>query len=226
MTRRAALLAVLASFAAPRAVRADEVPDLYVHGRVLTIGHGYLVFTTGDAVRLGPATVVPPGVGLGTLVRVTIAQTTRAIVRVEAEPGDELSGEIDAAYLPRQYVVVDPPSAQDPTRQQHSAAGGPPVTVTIGVTVPGNTPLGDDVYLSTDRTNFNPYELRMTRLDGQRWLISLQLAEGSTLRYLFSRGSFATVERDRSGGIANPHSVTAERGAQTHDTVARWADIS
>jgi hypothetical protein len=66
----------------------------------------------------------------------------------------------------------------------------------------------------------------MDRVDGSTFSISVAVAQGTALKYQFTRGSYATVERDRTGGIVNPHVVLAEPNAKTNDTVTRWADIS
>jgi hypothetical protein len=94
------------------------------------------------------------------------------------------------------------------------------------VRVPNDTPPNDDVYLATERTNYNAAELRMNRVDARRWTIALPLAAGTAMHYIFTRGSYATVERARGGGIMTPRSVTAAPGATARDSVTRWADTT
>ena len=210
----------------------SAVPDplatpatLSVVGQVLVIDRGYLVFTTGDAVKIDPSLTVPP-IRLGQYVRVLIDRTSHAITSIEVEPHSLASGDIEAAKLLREFVSASPKSSRE------EVVGGPlgrlvhPVTVTITVTVPDNTPGGDDVYLATDRTNFSPAEIRMTRADARTWTTSLQLSSGTQLRYEFTRGNFATIERDKRGGIVDPRPLAAADNRQTHDTVAHWADVN
>jgi hypothetical protein len=227
---RICCVAILASTTlSPLAARAGEGSGspLFVRGQILAIDSGYLVFTTGDAVRLG--STQPPADArrglLGRPVRIALDTSTHAVTAIELDPGAPKPGEIDASALPRDQVSVDPSTAQ--TRAVGGAgteAGA--VTVTIGVRVPDDTPPNDDVYLSTERTNFNAAELRMNRVDARRWTISLPLAAGTALHYMFTRGSYTTVERQRGGGIMTPRSLTAVPSAKTDDTVARWADTT
>jgi hypothetical protein len=211
--------------AAPAAGR--PIPPLFVHGNVLTISGGFFIFTSGDAVRVASGLVIPSGVTTGSYVRVTIDQLARVVTTIVLEPRSSLAGEIDVASMPRQYVVVSPKSAPLPAPSgQSAAAGNSLVTVTIVVHVPGNTPSSDDVYLASDRSSYSPAEVRMNRVDGVTFSASVSLAQGTTLKYQFTRGSFATVERDRTGGIVEPHILVAAPNAKSSDTVARWADLS
>jgi hypothetical protein len=199
---------------------------LSVIGQVLVIADGYLVFTTGDAVKLDPSLKLP-AVRLGQFVRVLIDRTSRAITSIEVEPHSLASGDVEAAKLPRDLASVSPKS-----RRGEIVGGGAvgqlahSVTITITARVPDNTPSADDVYLATDRTNFAPAEIRMIRLDARTWTTSLQVPSGAQIRYEFTRGNFATIERDKRGGIVEPRRLTAADNVQTHDTVAHWADIS
>jgi hypothetical protein len=205
--------------------RADTPPTISVIGQVLVVDRGYLVFTTGDAVKVDPALVLPP-IRLGQYVRVLIDRTSHAITLVEVEPRSLGSGDIEAAKLSREFVSASPKSSRieivggQPGQLAHS------VTVTITVRVPDDTPSGDDVYLATDRTNFSPAEIRMTRVDARAWTTSLQLSSVVQLRYEFTRGNFATIERDKRGGIVDPRPLSAADNLQTHDTVAHWADLN
>jgi hypothetical protein len=222
-------LFAVASGSARNSARADGAAPqasarLVVHGLVLVVDAGYLVFTTTDALRLGAGVAVPQSLALGSPVRVVLDARTHAITSIEPDPGLPNRGEIDASALPREFVAVDPRSAQSPPTGPIAGARSAEVSLTIAVRVPADTPPTDDVYLATDRTNFSATELRMNRVDAHAWTISLRLPAGSTLRYLFTRGSFATVERERGGGIETPRALTAAPNAITDDVVARWAD--
>jgi len=213
--------------AAASALDEAAVPLLYVHGQVLTISGGFFVFTSGDSLRVASGLVVPAGVTTGSYVRISVDQLGRDVTRIELEPHAAFASEIDAANIPRQYVVVSPKSAPLPVGTGQSAsAGSGPVTVTIVVHVPGNTPSTDDVYLATERSNYSPAEVRMDRVDGSTFSTSVSVAQSTALKYQFTRGSFATVERDRTGGIVQPHVLLAAPNAKSDDTVIRWADLS
>jgi hypothetical protein len=208
---------------------ADGTPAaLVVRGQILTTDAEYLVFTTGDAVRLGairsPSANPQQGL-LGRPVRIVIDTRTHLVTSIELDPGSPEAGEIDASKLPRDLVAVDPRTAQAAPGGGAAAVAGQ-VTVTIEVRVPDDTPPNDDIYLATERTNYNAAELRMNRIDARRWTISLPLAGDTALHYIFTRGSYATVERQRGGGIVTPRALTAAGNAATHDVVARWADTT
>jgi hypothetical protein len=211
--------------ASPAAVD-QAVPDQYVHGQLLTIGNGFIVFTTGDALRLRAGTQIPKGATVGSLVRVTIDQLARDVKAVELEPHLSLPGETDATELGKQYVVRSAGSAPKPIGTPPPAASSELVTVTLFVEVPANTPVGEDVYLSTERSGFNPSEIRMNQVDARHFTTSLSVPSGSRLRYQYTRGYNSTVERARNGDIAQPHEFLAVGNARETDTVARWADIN
>jgi hypothetical protein len=203
------------------------VPDQYVHGQLLTIGNGFIVFTTGDALRLRAGTPVPKGATVGSLVRVTIDQLARDVKAVELEPRTTLPGETDATSLGKEYIVRSAGSAPKPSATD--TAPPPPselVTVTLFVEVPSNTPVGDDVYLSTERSGYNASEIRMNQVDARHFTTALSLPSGSRLRYQYTRGYNTTVERARNGDIAQPHEFTARANMRETDTVERWADVN
>jgi hypothetical protein len=220
----ACALLVASSLAAPAAGAPDAHEPLHVRGQLLAVASGYVVFTTGDAVALAPAVKVPAA-ALGDAIVVTLDPRTHAATAVELAPAEAIRGEIDASSLPREYVAVDARSARSASDSARAGAGASgQVAIAIEVRVPDDTPPSDDVYLATDRTGFNASELRLNRVDAHRWTVSLLLPAGATLHYLFTRGTYATVERARGGAIEQPHTVTALTRATVDDVVERWAD--
>ena len=205
----------------------DAVPNAYVHGQVLTIGKGYLVFTTGAALRLRAGTVIPKGTTIGSLVRATIDQLTRDVKAVELEPRITLAGEVEAAGLGKEFIVrtssgaetVSAAGASEPLSNQV-------VNITLTVTVPANTPTGQDIYISTDRSSFSPSELRLQEIDARHYTTGLSLPLGSRLRYQYTRGYNSTVERERNGDVVKPHEFVVAPNEKVEDTVARWADLN
>ncbi len=212
---------------APASPSPTLAPIGFVRGQLLAATPQYLVFTTGDALRLRAGTTIPKRATLGSLIRATLDVASHDVTAVELDPGKQLVGEIDAGAVPRAYVVSSPRSARTPAPPGQSLGTNArgQVTVTIVVHVPANTPFGDDVYLATERSNYSPAEIRMQRLDAETFATSLGLAAGTRLRYQFTRGSFANVERTRDGSIAAPHFLEVTPNAKSDDTVARWADI-
>jgi hypothetical protein len=206
-------------------VFAPTSPEVIVRGQFLVVANGYVVFTTGDAVRLGDTAQIAPSLHLGETIRVHLDPQTHRATEVEAATGPALSTDVDVSNIPGGYVVVSPGSA----RTAQNAAGknaAQLVTVRIDVTVPADTPPTDDVYLSTDRSAFSAAELRMNRVDAYHWTVTLPAVVGTTLQYEFTRGNYTSVERDPSGGVFAPRRLDIHPGIVTNDTVARWADIS
>jgi len=196
-------------------------------GQVLSAASGYLVFTTGDALKLDPALALPKTLRLGQTVRAIVDTGTHAVTALVLEPKVLLPDDIDATKLPREYAVASPGSRRTAAISgNETGAAAHAVTVTINVRVPDNTPISDDVYLATDRTNFSPAEIRMIRIDARSWNVSVQVTSGTQLHYEFTRGNFANIERDKRGSIVNPRTLSAADNLQTHDTVAHWADIN
>jgi hypothetical protein len=202
--------------------RASPSPrPIVVHGQFLTLANGYLVFTTGDALAVDPALQTPQDLRLGSEIRATLDPASH---RVESlETSHSWPGDIEIDKLPREYLAADPRSAR-PAASPAAATTTAVATITISVRVPGSTPAADTVYVSTDRSNFTPSEIRMVRVDASHWSARLSLPNGSTLRYDFTRGSLATLERSRAGSVVKPRSIVASDGEKTDDVVESWVD--
>ncbi|HTV75229.1 MAG TPA: hypothetical protein VME66_16165 [Candidatus Acidoferrales bacterium] len=199
--------------------------EMIVRGQLLVIANGYLVFTTGDAVRLSADAQIAPSLHLGQTIRVHLDPQTHRARKVEALTAPPPASDVDVNEMPRDYVAVSPGSARS-IQNEGGKNAALLVTVRIDVTVPADTPPTDDIYLSTDRSAFSAAELRMNRVDAYHWTVTLPAIAGSTLQYEFTRGSYTSVERDASGGVFAPRKLEIEPGIATKDTVARWADIS
>jgi hypothetical protein len=201
--------------------RASPSPrPLVVHGQFLTLASGYLVFTTGDALAVDPALQTPQDLRLGSEIRATLDPASHRVESLGAS--HSWPGDVEIGKLPREYLAADPRSARPAASP--SAATTAVATITINVRVPGSTPAADTVYVSTDRSSFTPAEIRMVRVDASHWSARLSLPNGSTLRYDFTRGSLATLERSRAGSVVKPRSIVASDGEKTDDVVESWVD--
>lgn len=185
-----------------------------------------MVLSSGQALRLGAGVVVPQGTALGSELRISLDRTTHEVVAIQPDaPGDRnpaIGATVDQAY-------VAGTSAAAPSGVVEGGAEAPPpsgpIAVTLSVTVPANTPPTDDVYVATDRSNFNPAEIRMQRVSSRVFAVSLSVPPDTRVRYEFTRGTYATVERDRSGGIVDPHALLVTSSRTIDDIVVRWADL-
>lgn len=202
---------------------------IYARGALLALDPHYAIFTTGDALRLRAGTPIPKGTTIGSVVLVTIDRVAGEIDAISLDP--HVPGEIAIADVPRDYVVAAPKSVRVTSAMLVPPGAGAPGAaaseivrdVTLEVTIPSNTSLGDDVYLSTNRSNYSPSEIRMQRIDARRFTATVALDANGRLKYQYTRGNYATVERDRYGGIVAPH-VVDHPHAKIEDTVTRWAD--
>ena len=168
-----------------------------------------LAIAGGGVLRLSPqgscAAVVP-----GRAISVTLDDDSRAIP-AKLDPAAHAAGE-----LPKAAFSVLPGALAAP-----EAAS---VIVTIVVTIPPSTPIGSNIYLSTDRSSFNPAELQMNQVDARRYRYQLPLQDGGRIVYRVTRGSVATTERDAKGRLPPPHVATGSAGATYNVTVEAWAD--
>lgn len=217
----AAIALAVGGAASARAQSSD--PMVLVNGQLLALHHGYAVLTTGDALRLAPElrmSGLAPQPGRFVLLHVDRARALVARLEVALVP---FRTGIAAASLPREFVVADPRSARAAAAAA-GAASGALVPVTIVVEVPVNTPSGDAVYFSSDRSNWSVSETRMDQVDGLHWSLVLPVPDGTTVHYKFTRGSYASIERDRAGADVPARAFTAHTGLKTADVVLRWAD--
>jgi hypothetical protein len=123
-----------------------------------------------------------------------------------------------AARIPRSAYVFAPAAETDADQTEL-------VTVPIDVTVPARTPPSDDIYLSTERSNWSPSEIRMDRVDARHFRYALQVHRGARVAFRVTRGSYATLERDASRALPAAHIAAGEPGAHVSVTIAAWADI-
>jgi hypothetical protein len=215
------------STSAAASAAASPAGVAYVVGQLLALQDGYVVFTTGDAVRVLPGAPLPARPRMGAFVRARLDPASHAVAALAYANG-RTAGDLDAEHLPREYVVASPKSLRSapPPGGQGSNGDATAATITIDLRVPDSTPLGDDVYLATDRSNFSAAEVRMLRVEAQRFSVSLRLPVGTQLRYEFTRGSFTSIERDKLGGIVEPRTLDVKADATVRDSVARWADVN
>ncbi len=204
-------------------------------GQVLDYRQGFLFFTTGDAYRIAASVrFVDAKSGLPTSTRPHTRAYARAtfdgqgnVVEV-ALSGRPLAQEATYEQI-RQYAIVKSPTQKNPDFK-NSKAGieGKPVLVTFVVTVPPNTPLTDQVYIATDKSGWQPNAIRMDRIDALRYRYTAKILSGTDYDYLFTRGTWTTVERGRNGLEQAPHHLFV----QNLDTEVRqnqvfyWADQS
>jgi hypothetical protein len=230
IARVVSIAAFLLAIVEPLGLRAQTpATPISIRGQTLAIGHGYVIFTTGTTVRMREGTLVPRGTTLGSTIRVRLDRATGEVVAIELDPKDIRDDDVDAARVPAPFAVSGLTAlgaSATTTAETAAPVRAEAAVVNLAVTVPANTPPNDDVYVATNRSNFSPSEIRMQRTSARRFTVSLSLPRDSKLRYQFTRGSFATVERNRSGGIVEPHVLAVGSEATVETIVERFADLN
>jgi hypothetical protein len=207
-------------------------------GQVIDVERGYVVFANGDALRLAAdarvidvhteqvvASVQPGEYGAATL------DASGSVALLEISETPFVSG-VSIDDIPRADVVQLSPPRANPDL----ASNIPPLTpskltksetITITAFVPSTTPFTADLYITTDTSGWNPQAVKMARIDGRRFRVAMDVLPGTQFRYLFTRGSWSSVESDRAGLRRSPRSLYAQ-GAVAMDvdaTIQRWIDL-
>jgi|GEM_PF-2910074 len=142
-------------------------------------------------------------------------------------------------YLVHTYDEKTNPLLNDQKFENTGEDGAANLPATIfKVTVPGNTPVSDLIYLAGDFNYWDSgpggtgsdgaqHDLPMTKTGTNQWQISLQNLAGKNILYKYTRGNWASVEKGASGEeISNrTASIPASGDYTLNDTVLNWADI-
>lgn len=212
----AAALALATLAAAPEAAPAPPLATAGAYRAVaLAVNGGRVVLAGGGVLRLAPGCACDANVA-GHAVALALDAGGSVTQLHRAQPGTQLRAASDIPATAYVFAV------------QSSTNGDPnnPVTVTIVAAVPAQTPPGDDVYVSTERSSWNPAELRMNRVDALHWSLTLTVPRGAHIAFRFTRGTFATTERNQARQLPPAHVLVAEAGAKDAVTVPAWADIN
>ena len=169
-----------------------------------------LVISGGAVLRLAAQSSCSDVVA-GRAISVALDERARVVVLAKLDPASH-----PASELPNAAFAIAPTATAAPERNA--------ITMTIVVTIPPSTPPGSAIFLATDRSSYNPSELRMDQLDARRYRLQLRLQEGGRLAFRVTRGSFQTIERDAKGRLPPPHVVTGNAVATFDVVVAAWSD--
>lgn len=208
-------------------------------GQLLDVQKGFVFFTTGDGFRIAAdARISDIKTGgptnlkafTGVFARATFDESSGRIVQLELSK-ERLPAAASFETVKRFAVSLSTP-APNPDLAPAASAGrqynGKQVTVTFTVLVPPSTPLTDSVYISTDQSQWNPFAIRMDRIDGLHYRVTREIASGTMFHYRYTRGSFQTTERGRDGLEMAPRSLTIPDLdiKRKDDTVYHWSDES
>lgn len=170
-----------------------------------------LAISGGGVLRISPQGSCT-GIVPGRAISVTLDDDTR-VIPVKLDPASHPDSE-----LPKSAFSIVPTTFAAPENNM--------VTISIVVSIPPSTPVGSDIYLSTERSSFNPAEIRMDQLDARRYRLLLPIQDGGRLTFRVTRGAYLTTERTVKGRLPPPHVATGQAGATFNVTVEAWADDS
>jgi len=109
------------------------------------------------------------------------------------------------------------------------AATSRQVQVTFRVTVPANTPSDATIFIAGDFQGWSPGATAMTHSSATTWEITLPFAEGATVQYKYSRGSWDAVEKDAGCGEIPNRTLSVTYGTDgtllAPATVQKWRDV-
>lgn len=95
------------------------------------------------------------------------------------------------------------------------------------ISIPPNTPETDNLYIAGDFTAWNPglAEYMMHKNGDGNWFITLpERPEGTLIKFKFTRGSWATVEKGPNGEEISDRAFTFGNGQNVDVTINKWAD--
>ncbi len=107
-----------------------------------------------------------------------------------------------------------------------ATSGAATATLTFSVTVPGNTPPGDTIYLSgnlPELGGWNPAGVPLT-LEKGKWKAKVTVPRAADIQFKFTRGSWETVEKDAHGHEMANRVLNADRSKTVKAAVARWRE--
>lgn len=212
-----------------------------ITGQLLAYQDGFVFFTTGDGFRLAPNVAI---LDEQTKQAAKRAPQARDYARAVFNDAGQVV-EIDLSNKP--YPVGPLPDAAAAFAVTASSPypnpelGGPAKTTSNGVAqtftgklvlvkflvqVPPTTPITAQIYITTDVSQWNPQAILMERVDALHFAVVRQMASGTILYYLYTRGSMQNVERGPNGLSVRPRELTVADSDtnSTNSVVASWAD--
>jgi hypothetical protein len=234
-TRLGALLCALILLAAAAPVT--------VAGQLLAYQDGYVFFTTGDGFRLAPDVAIideqtkqpakraPKPRDYARAVFNDAGQVVELDLSNAPYPVGPLPDAAQAFAVTASSPYPNPELAAPPRTTSNGVAktfSGKLVLVKFEVQVPPTTPITAQIYIATDVSGWNPEAIQMDRIDALHFVVVRQMASGTVLRYLYTRGSLQTEEVGANGLSLRPRelSVNDSDTNSTNSVVASWADAN
>jgi hypothetical protein len=229
-----------ATTAAPNGIATPTTPPtvaptpafIQYTAQLLDVVPGYVYFTTGDVFpTVEPLRVIDADTGLPTSKTPAVKMFARATF-------DPVSHKIIELAITRRRLPTSTSEAQVvefaiPATNGDKAPelAGPAITgkqvaVVFEVTVPPTTSLTDEIYISTDVSQWNPQAIRLDRTDAYRYRAIRYFASGTKFAYRVTRGTWNSVERGEDNLDAPAHNffVREVDSLVARVTVYHWSD--
>jgi hypothetical protein len=201
-------------------------------GQLLDYRKNYVFFTSGDAF---PAVEEPRIIDALTGQPTTVAPQAKMFARATFDPATKKIIElaITKQRLPTSqtlgaasaFVVVGSTPAPAPEIAGQNLTGKQ-VAVVFDVTVPPTTAFTDNIYISTDSSDWNPTAIKLDRVDAYKYRALRYFASGTKFAYRVTRGSWNSVERGEDNLDPEPHQffVREVDSLAARVTVYHWSD--
>ena len=201
-------------------------------GQLLDYRNNFVYFTTGDAfpaielpriidALTGQPTSVAPRAKM--FAQATFDPATKKIIQLaittkRLQPSEGLG----AASA---FVVVGSTPAPAPEIAGQNLTGKQ-VAVAFEVTVPPTTTFTDQIYISTDSSDWNPTAIKLDRVDAYKYRALRYFASGTKFSWRVTRGTWNSVERGQDNLDSPPHQffVREVDSLVASTTVYHWSD--
>jgi len=201
-------------------------------GQLLDYRNNYVYFTSGDAF---PAVEAPRIIDYMTSQPTSIRPQAKMFAQATFDPVTKKI--IELAITTRRlqtsqslgaasaFVVVGSTPAPAPEIAGQNLTGKQ-VAVVFEVTVPPTTTFTDQVFISTDSSDWNPTAIKLDRVNAYEYRALRYFASGTKFAYRVTRGSWNSVERGQDNLDSPPHQffVTEVDSLAARVTVYHWSD--
>ena len=201
-------------------------------GQLLDYRDNFVYFTTGDAFpaielpriidyTTGQPTSIPPQAKM--FAQATFDPATKKIIQL-AITTKRLATSQTADNVSAFVVVGSSPQPAPELVGQNVT--GKQVAVVFEITVPPTTTFTDNIYISTDSSNWNPTAIRLDRVDAYKYRALRYFASGTKFAYRVTRGTWNSVERGEDNLDSPPHQffVREVDSLAARVTVYHWSD--
>jgi hypothetical protein len=201
-------------------------------GQLLDYRDNYVYFTSGDAF---PAVEAPRIIDYMTSQPTSVRPQAKMFAQATFDPVTKKI--IELAITTRRlqtsqslgpasaFVVVGSTPAPAPEIAGQNLTGKQ-VAVVFEVTVPPTTTFADQVFISTDSSDWNPTAIKLDRVNAYEYRALRYFASGTKFAYRVTRGSWDSVERGQDNLDSPPHQffVTEVDSLAARVTVYHWSD--